>query len=161
MSLVACPACNEYIHAHEASCPHCGGAVRNERGMVTKTATAVLMGFALTACPAEDDGNDDTGASATMSDGSTSDDPTTGTPGSTSDEPGPASTGYSPDYGVPGTSGFGTTGIGEPEYGVPSTGEYTSSTGGDESSTGGEATSGSSTGIGGEPDYGVPETSGE
>ncbi|MCR9164029.1 MAG: hypothetical protein ACE37F_01985 [Nannocystaceae bacterium] len=155
MSLVACPACNEYVLAHEPSCPHCGSHVRNERGIVTKTATAVLMGFALTACPAEDDGNDDTGASATMSDGSTSSDPTTGAPGSTSDDPGPASTGYSPDYGVPGTTGFGTTGIGEPEYGVPSTGEFTSSTSG-EGSTGG-----SSTGIGGEPDYGVPETSGE
>lgn len=122
--------------------------------MVSKTATAVLMGFALTACPAEDD--DDTGASATMSDGSTSDNPTTGAPGSTSDDPDPSSTGS-----VPGTSG--TTGIGEPDYGVPSTGDI--STGGAESSTGetegstGEA-SGSSTGHGGEPDYGVPETSG-
>lgn len=140
--LVACPSCSAYVRANESTCPLCDARLRNERGVVIRTAGAVLMGLSLTACPADDDTNDtEVGSSATAS-GSTSD---AGTTSSTGD----------PD---PSSSSFGGA-----EYGVAETGDFTTSTGGVGTSTGGSS-SGSDTDTGstslGDPDYGVPETSG-
>ncbi|MCR9164251.1 MAG: hypothetical protein ACE37F_24645 [Nannocystaceae bacterium] len=159
MLLVACPSCSVYVRGNERSCPHCGHQLRDEGGLVSRTAGAVLMGLALTACPAADDG--DSGDDSAAMSGSSSE-------GSTTDEwePDPATNGGgASDYGGPVTEGWGTT-SGSDE--TSSTGGSTGATTGEGSTGGtttggstGEATSGSSgeasTGIG-EPEYGVPTT---
>lgn len=115
--------------------------------MVARTAGALLMGLALTACPAADDGDDTAG---------------TGNSSTSSYEPDPATNGGgASDYGGPVTEGWGSSSGAVDETsssGDGSSGD--SSSGGDstgDASTGDASTGGSSTGIG-EPDYGVPTT---
>lgn len=135
------------MRPQEPNCPHCGVRIRNEGGVVLRTAGAVLMGLSLTACPAEDDG-DDTGAStapgSTSAAGSTSADDTTGEPGTTA---------FASDYGGPATGDF-TTGPDTTSTGGTGTG--TTGTGADTET---DTDAGSSTSLGG-PEYGVPETTG-
>ena len=93
--MIACPGCAEHVFASTDSCPHCGGLIRGDGGVLLKTAGAAMLGLALTACGG---GNSDTG-----------DTQETGETGTQADY-GVADSGY-----VPGDSGD------QPEYGVPST----------------------------------------
>ena len=133
MSLIPCPSCSAHVLSSEASCPHCGGRVRNESGMVARTAAAVLMGFSLTGCPAGDDGS---------TSGSSVGQPDYGTP-----ETDPSSSSSDGDSESTSSTGSdtssGTTFVGEPDYGVPGTtgtGEASSSSSG---GTGGSSSSSS------------------
>ena len=72
--LVACPACSVHVKIDEESCPHCGARVRDARGQIGRTASAMLMGLAIS-CGGDDGGtttvaDDSTSASGTSSSGS-------------------------------------------------------------------------------------------
>lgn len=111
----------------------------------------MLMGLSLTACPADDEGDDTGASSATMTAGSS------GSSGST--DPTMSSTGSD----MTATTDEVSTGPGpEPAYGVGTTDFPGTSSGGSSTGTGGDTDGtstgeGSSTSIGG-PEYGVPET---
>ncbi len=158
MILLACPSCSVHVRGTERTCPQCNSRLRNDRGAVVRTTGAVLMGLALTACPAEDDGDDSIGSASAAMDGTSGGEASL----STTNEPDPSTNGGGePDYGGPATAGWGST-TDDPGS-ESSTGDAGSSTG--NGSTGGSSTGdatsgssgGSSTGIG-EPEYGVPTT---
>jgi len=121
--------------------------VTNDSGVVLRTAGAVLMGLSLTACPAEDDGDDSgatTASGSTTAAGSTS---SSGAAESSSSEPG--STSFGSDYGTAETANV-TSGGDTSSTGTTGTGTDTDTD--TDTDTG-------STSLGG-ADYGVPETTG-
>ena len=91
--MTACPSCSQHVYTRSESCPHCGALIRGEGGSFRKSASAALLGLALTACSSSSE-PDDTGDTYAPQ----------------------------PDYGVA-DSGYyysGDTGD-QPEYGVPDT----------------------------------------
>lgn len=138
MRLFACPACSQHVRAETSVCPHCGVAVRTTWGW---RPPAMLLGLALTACPA-DDYHDDlppeesstsapstmTGASASASaSASAGSDESSGS--STTD---PASTGSESSSQGTTTDSGSSTGVDTTSTTDGSTTEGGSTTGGDE-----------------------------
>jgi hypothetical protein len=151
--LIACPSCSVHSKSDEAVCPHCGAPMRDGQGAVGRTAGAVLMGLAITACPGDDGGSGSTTTVEPEYGVPATDSAETGSEGGSSGGASQSSTSASTSAS---TTMQGTTDAGEAEYGVPDTGF-------DESTTGGTGTDGGSSDTGStsvEPDYGVPESGG-
>jgi len=145
------------VKIDEESCPHCGAPVRDARGQIGRTASAMLMGLAIS-CGGDDAStatvaDDSMSASGPSSSGSASasvSDSTTDT-NNTLDE-----TFGDVEYGSAETldDDVGTTTSVDDTTGTDSTG--TDSTGTDSTGTDSGSTGASDTA--GEPEYGVPET---
>lgn len=163
--LVVCVACSSHVLTTDAACPHCGAPVRDGKGQVLgRTAAAVLMGLALSGCPADDDSSDSMGGGGSSSSSATTDAASSG-PGATSVGSSSSATstttnatgstavtfdesGAQSAYGSPDTETFGTTDMTESD---------TTSSGGDtDTDTDTETGDTSSTG-GAQPLYGAAE----
>lgn len=154
--LSICLACNSHVKSNETTCPHCGAGLQQGHAFAPRS-SAILLGLALTGCPAGDDGE----TSSTVADtGSTSNVTTIST---TIADTGSSSITVTTDqsdldsaYGTPETGESFTTSPDSTSTGgtgTDTTGDSTgSSTSGDTGSSTGDATSV------GEPEYGVPET---
>lgn len=144
MRLVACPSCSQHVRAEDPACPHCGASVRTTTGW---RPPAVLLGLALTGCPADDYRDDLPAESSSTTAPSTASATTVGTSseGSSSTTMDMTSVGSEPAYGVPQTESDTSPGT-----------ESGSSTGVDSTgTTDGSTTGGSDTSTGSEPLYGA------
>lgn len=148
--LVLCPSCQTHVLAHEVGCPHCGAELKT---IAAPRSSLMLLGLALAACPAGDDG--DTGTTAPTTTAPTTTTPTTSTTGETTSS----------------TTDDTISGSGDVEYGAPDTFDTsdtqvdtTTSSSGPSDSSGSTGSSGSGEGTttgldsAGEPEYGVPES---
>ncbi len=100
-ALFTCPSCQNHVKASESACPHCGARLGGDARLL-RSATAVLMGLTLAACPGESKPEPEYGVPATESATGTTGMTTTGTTttaGSTT-----VMTTAEPDYGVPATT---------------------------------------------------------
>jgi hypothetical protein len=162
LRLIACPSCSNYVKSSEALCIVCGAALRGEAGVVGRTAGAVLMGFSLTACPADDTTGDSMATQGTMSPTATDGSSTVAESMSATSVGDTESTSTTETATDPGSDS--TTFAGESAYGVPGTGSTAAETETEtdtdtdgETNTGTTAAETGSTSV--SPDYGVPDTS--
>lgn len=123
-ALVACSSCSLHVKRGEGRCPHCGAAIASD-GAAARTATAVLMGLTLSACPVVEP-QPEYGVPATESATESATSTTEGTTEGTATEGATTTTSDTTTTTSSTTSAttMESTVTGEPEYGVPDTSPF-------------------------------------